>query len=215
MIPKSALQHERRHLVGLILLAWVAVSYILPNRFSFYSPYEVPLTKVDRWIPFDPSWTWIYLSYYAFIIFAYFFAKTVVDRRRYIEAMALSAFVSCFIFIFFPTHIGRDPYPLDVHHSLTFWALDRIRFFDKAVNCLPSMHVCMSSIAAIAYGSQGLKAAWSSGLWTVLIIYSTMATKQHYFLDVVMGLVLAAGSVLFCDLSAARFSKKSFNSLQS
>jgi membrane-associated phospholipid phosphatase len=121
--------------------------------------------------------------------------------------MALSAFVSGIIFIFFPTHIGRDSYPIDFHHSLTIFALDRIRYFDRAVNCLPSMHVCMSCLASVSYSSQGRRAVWASGLWTVLIIYSTMATKQHYFLDVVTGLTLAAGTLLVVKFAT--------NSLQS
>jgi membrane-associated phospholipid phosphatase len=34
---------------------------------------------------------------------------------------------------------------------------------------------------------------WAMGFWCVLIVYSTMATKQHVFLDVIAGLVLGGG----------------------
>ena len=64
------------------------------------------------------------------------------------------------------------------------------------VNCLPSMHVCMSFVAAaclsLVYGRVGRALVWA---WFVAICYSTMATKQHYFVDLIAGFALGVTSV--------------------
>ena len=164
--------------------------YFVPNKFTFFASHSVMLTPLDHMIPLIPWTIWIYISYYAFIIAAYFFAAGHRNEQLvYAGAMMLSAVIGCVIFIFFPTEIPRDLYPWfgrsDMHTNM----LDAIREADRPVNCLPSMHVCMTFISAVTYSITSKKSwvkvfAW---FWFLAISFSTMSTKQHYFVDVLAG----------------------------
>jgi membrane-associated phospholipid phosphatase len=96
---------------------------------------------------------------------------------------------SFLVFLFFPVALPRgaevssDPF------------MQWIIRHDGRFNCFPSLHA-----AFLAYSS-GLAwrmfgKAWSGwviglvGVWGGLILYSTLATKQHYAWDLVAGLVL-------------------------
>ena len=62
-------------------------------------------------------------------------------------------------------------------------------------NAFPSLHVAVSAI--ICYGFYLLKVKFTKliTMWTILIVISTVLTKQHYFLDILGGLLLAFLSV--------------------
>jgi membrane-associated phospholipid phosphatase len=184
-----------RFISSVALFAWIIVAYTIPNQFVLFPTTNVPLTTVDTWIPLSAPWTWIYISYYPFIYFAYFAARSSGNAKRYLFMMAALAFVSMLIFIFFPTEIIREPYPL-VGDDFSTFALATIRNLDNSVNCLPSMHIAMSCMAAYTYASESKTLGIFGFVWALLIAYSTMATKQHYFLDVIGGVGLATTMVL-------------------
>ena len=67
---------------------------------------------------------------------------------------------------------------------------------DAAGNACPSLHVATAlfSAAWVQRLLRGIHApawlSWGNGIWLVLIVYSTMAIKQHVALDVLAGLLL-------------------------
>jgi membrane-associated phospholipid phosphatase len=69
--------------------------------------------------------------------------------------------------------------------------------YDKNLNVFPSLHVGLAVYSVlfgltIARGCQQLRwLAMIGALWTGLIMISTVATRQHYFVDIPPAVVLA------------------------
>jgi membrane-associated phospholipid phosphatase len=176
---------------GLVLAAIMVLGYFIPNLFVVFPTHSVVLTRFDHWVELQPAWIWFYISYYPLLILAYFITTGLPAQRVYFGAIALSAVVGFFVFLFFPTVISRDLYPWHGANDWSTQMLAHIRAADVPVNCLPSMHVCMSFIAvsciSLVCGRVGRLLLWA---WFLAICYSTMATKQHYFVDLVAGFAL-------------------------
>ena len=68
---------------------------------------------------------------------------------------------------------------------------------DAAGNACPSLHVATAVFTALWVGRQLRQihaATWAhvvNGVWALLIVWSTLATKQHVALDVAAGTLLA------------------------
>jgi membrane-associated phospholipid phosphatase len=191
-----------RFWTSVALFAWIILAYAIPNHFVLFNPMPVPQTLVDKSIPLMPAWTWVYISYYPFIYFAYYCTSNDTNARRYLRMMGGSATVAMLIFVFLPTSVMRDPI---VETGFSAAALSILRGFDNSVNCLPSMHVAMSFIAAYTYAFESKRYAPPAVLWALLIAYSTMATKQHFFFDVVGGATLAAVTIAINSAAASRY----------
>ncbi len=184
---------------GLFLGIVVALGYFIPNHYVIFPTHSVLLTRIDHLIALSPAWIWFYIAYYPFLVAAYLYATGTPAQKAYVGSMLLSACVGFIVFVFFPTAIPRDIYPWLGADDTSARMLASIRGADNSVNCLPSMHVCMSFIAASTFtlvcGWRGRAVAWALFL---AICYSTMATKQHYFVDVAagMGLGLTVVSIM-------------------
>jgi membrane-associated phospholipid phosphatase len=170
---------------GLLL----SVLFALPERFHFGEPTSLDKSVVDDWIPFL-AWTiWVYGSYYLFLVLAVWLPKD--DRRRSDAAygLVLAAIVGMAIFTLWPTSVMRQS-PSFAGATGFLWRL--LFSLDTTVNALPSLHVANTCLAAIALWSR--RGVWRVivPVWATMIILSTLTTKQHYAIDVLGGLLLAA-----------------------
>ena len=181
---------------GLVLAAIVVFGYFIPNKYILFPTHTVFLTRIDQWVALQPTWIWFYVAYYPLLISAWFVTTGTVLQRVYFSSMALATGVGFFVFFFFPTMISRDLYPLAGTMDASTQMLAHIRGADIPVNCLPSMHVCGSFIAATCI-SPFTSRNWRILIWGLFaaICYSTLATKQHYFVDLVAGFCLGLTSV--------------------
>jgi membrane-associated phospholipid phosphatase len=181
---------------GAALAALILVAYELPNKFVFFPTHSVVMTRFDVWVALAPIWVWFYVAYYPLLIAAHFYTTGTPVQAVYFRAMTLATVVSFFVFVLFPTTIPRELYPWIGEVDFSSQLLALIRGSDNSINCAPSMHVCMSFIAASAFtlacGRWGRFIVWTLFL---AICYSTMATKQHYFVDLVGGFSLGLMSV--------------------
>jgi membrane-associated phospholipid phosphatase len=196
MTRSESLSSKSNWIRAISVAGLVACGYFFPNHVVLFPTHPVALTVVDQWIPLSPVWIWFYISYYAILMAAYFVNTGSSVQRFYVDAILVAAATGFLIFIFFPTSISRDLYPWLGPSDYSSGMLAKIRGADNSVNCLPSMHICMGFIAAyalaLAYGRVGRVLVW---LWFLAICYSTMATKQHYFVDVVSGFALGVTCV--------------------
>lgn len=170
---------------GLLLVGLFA----LPERIQLWPTMPLGKSVVDDWIPFLPWTIWVYLSEYLFLILAIWFSPD--DRRRSDSAygLVLAAIIGLVIFTLLPTSVMREsPDPAGVTGLL--WRC--LFVLDTTGNALPSLHVANTCLAAIALASR--RSLWGVAVvaWAVLIMLSTLTTKQHYAVDVVGGLLLAA-----------------------
>ena len=168
----------------------------------FYSYFEVlhspigvvtlmPLTWVDDWVAFWPPAFYLYASLWVYTSLVPALQPSLVRLVAYgcgIGSLCLSGLV---IFTFFPTAV-----PYEFSTWFTDPSLSLLRSLDLAGNACPSLHVATAVFTAMAMHQllRELEAPpWvqqASWLWCALIIYSTMAIRQHVLWDVLAGLLL-------------------------
>jgi membrane-associated phospholipid phosphatase len=170
---------------GLALL----VLYGIPVKLRLGQPRYLDNTVVDTAIPFLEWTIWIYLSQFPFLFLALWVTRDDVRRSHAFYAMLLSAALGLVVFALWPTIIGRQSPDLTGPTGFLWWLLYLV---DPEVNAFPSLHVANACLAAAAlYPERG---AWRliAPVWAGAIILSTLTTKQHYAIDVVGGVALAA-----------------------
>ncbi|MDI1247266.1 MAG: phosphatase PAP2 family protein [Lacunisphaera sp.] len=190
---------------GIRLLAWwpaklIGISlgmsvffavYFWVLRHPLYPVTIMPLTAIDRWIGFQPAALPLYLSLWLYVVLA----PSLLTSRRELVACglawtALSA-IGLGIFLRWPTIVPRPAIDWSLHPSLAF-----LKSVDASGNACPSLHVAFAVFTAFALGrilrklgaGPGMRAG--NWLWCLVILYSTVATLQHVFLDVVAGAAL-------------------------
>jgi membrane-associated phospholipid phosphatase len=193
-------------LLGIFILAF-GVFYLYPNAFPLFEPRYLPLLRIDRMTPFLP-WTFlIYVSDYLLIFLPFLLIKEKEPFNAYVR-MVFGAVVGCgLFFLFWPTAYPRPPYP-KVDNLLIAGAMNFIAAADNSTNCFPSMHVALTGVSAWAMRIFGKKIHLVFWLWTLAIFVSTMTTKQHYFLDIVGGVVVM---VLVAATEWSLFGKAKYN----
>ncbi len=151
----------------------------------------MPLTWVDDWIAFWPPAFYLYASLWVFTALVPALQPSLLRLVAYgcgIGSLCLTALV---IFSFFPTAV-----PYEFSSWFTDPSLSLLRSLDLAGNACPSLHVATAIFTAMVMHQllRDLEAPpWvkqASWLWCALIVYSTMAIKQHVFWDVLAGMVL-------------------------
>lgn len=189
----------------LALLAGLTVGFSIPYIYlahhPLFTPHDLPLTWLDRAAGFNPQWVWVYQSVYLLTGFLPWLAQTREQLRRYIIGFSILCTLSFAIFIFFPTRIPRIAIE---NPAGMYWLL---MLYDGPYNAMPSLHVgflfytlCFARriCAAIPY------AVWMMLIvWFGLIAWSTLALKEHYAVDLLVGVAfgwlshLAAWSRMF------------------
>ncbi len=171
------------------------VFYIYPNVRPWSSPEYLSMLPLDLAIPFVP-WTFaIYLSDYLLALVTIIILDDVDSFNSY-SRMCFTGLIICGGFFFFlPTSYPRPPYP-EVSNPLIAGLMQLVNVADTPNNCFPSMHVAMTGIAVWSVRGKGLKLFWGlpSGR---LRSFSTLTTKQHYFVDILAGDGVAASVAYF------------------
>jgi membrane-associated phospholipid phosphatase len=153
----------------------------------------MPLTAVDRMIPFDPRSLPVYFSLWAYVSIAPALLRTRRELWVFALATAVLSVIGLCFFIFLPTAVPPAHIDWTLYPSIEF-----LKDTDLALNACPSMHVAFSVFTMMWIGRvlNEMRAPavfrWLNGLWCAAILYSTIATRQHVALDVLAGAVLGA-----------------------
>ena len=176
-------------------LLWFAVGWAiqliyLPTSGWFTGGVE-PKLPIDIF-PLWPVWVIPYVLCYPLWLAGFAWAAFKMSDRLF-RAFALALLITCsvsiVIFFVFPTYVpaarlnGNDIYIL----LLRFLHQDAGRY-----NALPSGHIYITALLAIFYTLwyPRYKSIWI--LILVIVSFSTLFTAQHYILDIVAGLIVAA-----------------------
>jgi membrane-associated phospholipid phosphatase len=153
----------------------------------------MPLTAVDRWVGFWPEAFPLYLSLWFYVSLA---PALVIDRRELLSfglaTVGLSV-IGLGIFLFRPTAVPRPEVNWSQHPSFAF-----LKSVDASGNACPSLHVAFAVFSAIWFTrllrqmGAGRFVRVLNWAWCLGILYSTMAIRQHVFLDVLAGAALGA-----------------------
>ena len=151
---------------------------------------HMPELALDRAIPVAPAWTFVYLSLYVFIIIL----PVLVVRQRELFRRGMQGYLTVMLiayagFLLYPT---VAPIPAEVPgNGFAAWSLRLIYDIDLPYNCFPSLHVAYSFVAAFTCYRVHRRVGIAAAAWAALISVSTLYTKQHYVVDVIVGVLLA------------------------
>jgi hypothetical protein len=170
------------------------------QRLDPFSTWLVPETALDRAVPFEPRWIWPYVSVAVLVAIAPLMATSQIALRRYSVGLALLC-TTCFaVFLFFPV---AGPRPSVLPDLALYRFLVSV---DRPTNSLPSLHVGLV-VYSLLYCDRVLRAGTDPGrlavlrvlgaVWGVAILYSTLATKQHWAVDLPPAIVIAYGAYAF------------------
>jgi membrane-associated phospholipid phosphatase len=155
-------------------------------------PYLMPVTPIDTLVPFSIYSLPIYLSLWVYASLAPGLLYSLRSLLLYGAWIALMCLVCLAIFWAFPTCTPRGEIDLAVYPAMAFLRVDTAR------NACPSLHVASAVFTAawLALLLRRLNApAIVRGLnlaYCPLIIWSTLAVRQHVFLDTVAGAFVGA-----------------------
>jgi membrane-associated phospholipid phosphatase len=175
--------------VALILPGYHFISMINRGR-----PLNAPALSIDRAIEAEPAWMIVYGSVFLFAFLPVFVVRGAELTRRVLWsyiAVELLAFAG---FLLYPTALPR---PTFVESGFFAWTLQGIYDVDPPRNCFPSLHVAWAFVAASSCYRVHRGVGVAAMAWATLIGISTLFTKQHYFVDVIGGVVIAGAAYAF------------------
>lgn len=189
-----------RYVSGFVLVTLTTGAYLWTNHHSLTDPYLVAPTLIERSIPVI-SWTaWIYVTYPLIFLAAYVSETHTPRLHAYFYAIVAVNLVSEVCFVLFPTTIPRFDISTLANDDSTGAALLRaVHAIDTPKNCVPSLHVSTSVLAALVVMERKHRALsiffW---VWAGAISLSTLTTHQHHLVDVLCGAGLAWACFVFC-----------------
>ena len=173
--------------LGTVLTLLFFIGYLTIGRHPLHPPRVLPLSAIDRAIDFSPAWTWAYLSFYLLLPMAWL-ATTREQLWRYAAGFVSISALAFAIFLIWPV-AGPRPQATPVT-GVYAWLIS----WDTSLNTLPSLHIACAvfttCFAAHVAGPRTGVLTLPLALWTLLIGYSALATKQHYFIDLPAGAAL-------------------------
>ncbi len=162
-------------------------TYLPINAFSVGRDAHILFLPGEQRIPFVPAFEFLYMAGYVLPVVAIWKMPDVRRLLQLIGAFFLTLAVAYTTYLLYPVYFERPV--LEVDSLATFFL--SIEYLDKSYNHFPSLHVAISWLIYFAC-SEGVRRR-SLFLWLVIgISASTVFVKQHYIVDVVYGVALAA-----------------------
>lgn len=185
----------RRNLPTVLLLAgFNTLVYGWLNWHHLVVPHELPLSAIDRALPF---WPWTLWPYLALLFSDILLPPLISDRavfRRLVAGFLISIAIDAVIWAVYPTVYPRPSAPLGLDLSARFYRA--AVGIDSPANCFPSAHISLPTVTCWALSKQFPRGRVLIWLGFALLSVSILTTKQHYFADLVSGLVSGAVAVV-------------------
>jgi len=174
-------------LLSLVLIVGVYQFYFWCQRNHLATPRELKLS-IDDWIPYWPSWVWVYSCiYYPIILYLNF----IIDSARHFTHVATSYVLllglQMLFFVLFPVTTPAHWRGYNRERGLSERFLALVQRFDARSNSFPSMHVSVAMLTALHLLPHLGATAFA---FPVLIALSCLFTKQHYVIDLPAGALL-------------------------
>lgn len=187
-------------ILTVVLIAFQSLCYFV-SKFFGDNPNLIG-GVIDSKIPFNMWFIIPYCIWYLliFLIPYYLYKKDKNIFIKYIISYVLCTVIANIIFIIYPTYVNR---PIVTGTSI-LELITRIVFWvdTPAQNCFPSLH-CAISMLFILYMFECKKCPLYLKILTliisILIMIATLCTKQHVFIDLISGDVLAIVSYIIVN----------------
>lgn len=171
-------------------LVSLAPMYFIITSLTRGWPAHTPELALDRAVSLQPAWMLVYGSLYVFIGVL----PLMVVRPPELFRRTLAAYLAVMLFAYagflaYPTLAPRpDVVPGD---GFAAWSLRLTYQLDTPYGCFPSLHVAWAFVSALACYRVHAGVGWVAAGWATLIGVSTLYTKQHYVVDVIVGAAAA------------------------
>jgi membrane-associated phospholipid phosphatase len=171
---------------AITVLFWVG--YFRLEQLSHGSVTQMPVSAVDRVIPFTPSAAFVYVSQFITVPLVVWLMTSRPQLLRCCRGLLLLMGGSFLVFYFWPTVISRPGIAPG-----QFFIYDLVVGADKSGNACPSLHAAFGIFTAgcaweVFRGwRNGRWLIGASWVWMAAILASTLLIKQHVFLDLLAG----------------------------
>ncbi len=150
-------------------------------------------TKLDNQVPFAKEWVVIYLGCYIFWIINYILITREGKEKwfRFTFADILSRLICGIFFVIMPTTNIR---PVVVGNDMFSSMMRFVYYMDQPSNLFPSIHCLVSWFCFVGIRNSKKVPLWYkvfSCIFAILVCLSTQFTKQHYFIDIIGGILIA------------------------
>lgn len=155
---------------------------------------HVLTTVLDERIPFVAGSVWMYLWVFPCALMPLFVVRCTHLFRRTAIAYAVVIAISVICFITFPvTSVGLRMAQAKLDVSVfSQWAISLIYSIDPPYNLFPCLHLSVAGVAAFSVWKASKPYGSALLLSVILVGVSVCTVKQHYLLDVLGGIALAA-----------------------
>lgn len=193
--------------IAVSITAFMCAYFALLNHPQF--PVRVmPLQSIDRMVAFVPWAVVPYASLWLYIALVPGLLYLRGEMPRYVLSVTVLSVIGCTIYFFWPTAVPA----FDINWS-AYPLLEPLKSADSGGNAFPSLHVAFSvfTMTWLVWLLRRLRAPWwlhvGNVAWCAVIVWSTLATRQHVAWDVEAGVVLGAAVALahICPWRAYRF----------
>ena len=195
---------------ALVLTSYMSIGHLIPPS----GLKEWIMLPIDNMMPYVPGTVFIYsLFFYVPLGLAIWVIKSSEVFYRYSFSILIGALINFSVFIFMPIAFVRhvlnsagavlEQVPYEVINLpgdiISPAVMANLYTVDPSTCTFPSTHITYA--VCLAYGLFKDKSKWGSWMAfdVLLLILVIMTTKQHYFLDGVVGLMtgLIAGWLAF------------------
>ena len=182
------------------------LSYQGGRLLAFWRYHYDLMLPFERDIPLVPWTLAIYFGAFVFWTVSLYFCslRPREESDRLFCADVLSKIVSFLFFVFLPTMTVR---PAVTGTGFFDYGIRFLYWVDSGDNLFPSIHCSMSWLCWLwARGRKDVPLAWRvfALLFAVAICASTLTTRQHVFVDIVGGIVLAEGCYAVASIPRVR-----------
>ena len=189
---RESLKRPYRVTIPMVILVSLVPVYLFIPDFLGGRPLNAPALALDHRIPQQPAWVLVYGSLYLFLIILPVFVVRHEDLIRRTVLAYLAVWITAYIFfVLYPTVAPRENDDVPGTGFLV-WGLKALYSSDHPYNCFPSLHVAHSFVSALSTYRVNRGLGVFATVCAFFVGLSTLFTRQHYILDVVAGIFLAA-----------------------
>ncbi|MBU3100977.1 MULTISPECIES: phosphatase PAP2 family protein [Clostridium] len=194
-LQKKAVTYQWKDVIkrGMFALSIPLISLTYPLINQYRGNTNDLFTFVDKLIPFNKFFILPYISWYVFIaIFSVILC--IYDKEKYFKLLItldLGMIMCYIIYYFYPTYVPR---PIIVGTDFFSNLVLSLYAADNPYNCFPSIHVLNSVLITLYIYESEMVSKCIKVICSIMsfsIVLSTMFIKQHYFADVIAGIIFA------------------------
>ena len=148
---------------------------------------------IDESIPFINYSIFIYSSWYILLVLVPYllYKKDKTMLAKYVASYIICVIIAMIVFVVYPTGVIRPEVNND---NIVNMIVNLIYWVDTpAINCLPSLHCAISMLfilVMLVSKKFNTKTKTIITILSILIMLSTLFTKQHVLIDLITGNIL-------------------------